>query len=172
MSRTLTALPTDRGYWRKLLRVVHPDHSGDHDLFVWVTALREHVAGDYIEPVVDDRPRRARYRDYSASESERVPFDYYSDHDALTDRAVAMADAVAEPFASLLRSLAGCYRAEDGPLYYQQRKGATYRQLAALAHRVGMSKAERVQFYRLAESIPLSARHAGHIFDHVQERAA
>jgi hypothetical protein len=158
--------------WRRLLALTHPDGGGAHDLFVWVSALREHVAGDHIEPVVDERPRRARYRDYAASESERVPFDYYADHDALTDRAVTMADAVAEPFASLLRSLAGCYRAEDGPLYYQQRKGATYRQLAAIGHRVGMSKAERTQFYRIAESIPLSQRHAGHMFAHVQERAA
>jgi hypothetical protein len=141
---------------------------------VWVQGLHEHVAGDAIEPVVDDRPRRARYRDYARSpgESERVPFDCYADHDVLTDRAITMADAVAEPFGSLLRSLRGCDLAEDGPLYYQQRRGATYRQLAAIGHRVGMSKAERVQFYRICESIPLSQRCAGHIFAHVQERAA
>ena len=36
MSRTLTAAPTDRSMWRRLLHVVHPDKGGDAELFVWV----------------------------------------------------------------------------------------------------------------------------------------
>jgi hypothetical protein len=172
--RTLTAPPTDRGMWRRLLRLAHPDSgAGDHSLFVWVTALRDHVAGDTVEDVrIGYERTQPPHYPPGGSRSERVPFDYYADFDALTDRAVTMGDAVAEPFAFLLRSLAGCYRAEDGPLYYQQRRGATYKQLAALAYRVGMSKAERVQFYRIAEAVPLSQRHVGHIFAHVQGRAA
>jgi hypothetical protein len=172
VSRTLTALPTDRTMWRALLLRVHPDHGGTEELFVWVSALKEHVAGDGIEPIVDDRPRRARYRDYAAKESERVSFDSFADHDALTDRAVAMADAVAEPFASLLRSLSGCYPSADGPRYCQQRKGATYKQLAAIGHRVGMTRAERTQLYRICESVPLSQRPASHIFSYLEARAA
>jgi hypothetical protein len=51
--RTLTAPPTDRSYWKRLLRCVHPDHGGDAELFVWVRELQQHVTGDDIEP-----PRR------------------------------------------------------------------------------------------------------------------
>jgi hypothetical protein len=44
--RTLTAPPTDRANWRKLLRLCHPDAGGDSDLFVWVRNLQEHVAAE------------------------------------------------------------------------------------------------------------------------------
>jgi hypothetical protein len=170
--RTLTAPPTDRSMWRRLIRRVHPDHGGDQDLFIWTTALHEHVAGDHLEPVVDARSRRARYRDSSAGSSERVPFDRDADHEVLTDRVVTMADAVAEPYGYLLRAVADCYPAEDGPLYHQQLRGATYKQLAAIGYEVGMSKAERIHWYRIAETVPLSQRHAGHIISKLKRAAA
>ena len=44
------APPTDRRFWRLLLARAHPDHGGSEDLFVWCQNLREHVAGDCIEP--------------------------------------------------------------------------------------------------------------------------
>src|SRR5215204_1076037 len=47
--RTLTPAPTDRGMWRRLLRVVHPDTYGDEDLFVWCRHLQEYVTSDHIE---------------------------------------------------------------------------------------------------------------------------
>jgi hypothetical protein len=48
--RTLSpAAPTDRRYWRLLLRRAHPDTGGTHDLFLWTQALHEHVAGDHLE---------------------------------------------------------------------------------------------------------------------------
>ena len=48
--RTVTAPPTDRAMWRRLLRVGHPDVGGDGDLFVWCRNLQEYVAGDSVEP--------------------------------------------------------------------------------------------------------------------------
>jgi hypothetical protein len=45
----------------------------------------------------------------------------------------------------------------------QRRRGASYKQLAAIGHAVEMTKRERVGWYRVCESIPLSDRHAGHI---------
>jgi hypothetical protein len=83
-----------------------------------------------------------------------------------------MVAAVAEPYGYLLRQLAGCHAAETGPLYDQQRRGASYKSLAAISHQVGMSKAERVQWYRIAEAIPLSQRHAGHILSKLKRQAA
>ena len=85
---------------------------------------------------------------------------------------MTMASAVAEPYGYLLRRLADCYPVSEGPLYDQQRRGASYKMLAAIGHGVGMSKVERVQWYRIAESIPLSQRHAGHILKRLKERAA
>jgi hypothetical protein len=165
MSRTPTLPPTDSGMWRRLLAKTHPDAGGDHELFIWATATRDHVCGG---------GEFSRQREGSTSATERVPFDYYSVFEVLTDRAVNMAAAVAEPYGYLLRQLADCYPAssEAGPLYDQQRRGASYKQLAAIGHTVGMSKPERVQWYRIAESIPLSQRHAGHILSKLQREAA
>jgi hypothetical protein len=101
-----------------------------------------------------------------------VPFDEDALLEVLTDRAVTMADAVAEPYGYLLRRLADCYPVSVGPLHDQQRRGASYKSLAAIGHRVGMTKDERVQWYSIAESVPLSQRHAGHILGKLQKAAA
>ena len=70
-------------------------------------------------------------------------------------------------------TLLDLYPAEhDGPLYDQQRRGATYKQLAAIGHAVGMSGAERAQWYDIARAVPLSQRHAGHILSRSKARAA
>lgn len=117
-------------------------------------------------------PQTRRHRTTSADDPDRVPFDRFADFKVLTDRAVSMADAVAQPYALPLRSCAGCYTATEGPLHDQQRRGASYRSLAAIGHAVGMTKAERTQWYRIAESVPLSQRHAGHILARLKRRAA
>jgi hypothetical protein len=83
-----------------------------------------------------------------------------------------MAEAVAEPYGFLLRQVADCEPAEDGPLRDQQRCGASFKSLAAIGHRVGMTKAECIQWYRIAESVPLSQRHAEHILSRLKRRAA
>ncbi len=43
---------------------------------------------------------------------------------------------------------------------------------ADVAHQAGMTKTERVQWYRVAERIPLSDRHAGHLLGRLKRRAA
>jgi hypothetical protein len=101
-----------------------------------------------------------------------VPFDENAFIEVLTDRAIAMAEAVAEPFGLLLRQVADCRPAEDSPLLDQQRRGASFKSLAAIGHRVGMTKAERIQWYRIAEAVPLSQRLAGHILSRLKRRAA
>jgi hypothetical protein len=162
--------------WRRLLRRVHPDAGGDGELFVWVRELQEHVAEDAIEP-----PRREHIpsRRSTPADSSRVPYEEAfgeaSAFDELTRRALALAGearGAPEPHASLLMLLFDCYAASEivGVVYRQQLRGATYRQLAAIGHGVGMSKSERVEWYRICESIPLSQRHATHILDRLQER--
>ncbi len=162
--RTPALPPNDRGMWRKVIARCHPDAGGEHELFIWSMATRDVVCGGELGSEI---PRRGRDH-----EPDRVPFDRYADFGVLTDRAAAMADAVAQPYSYLLRLLSDCYPATDGTLRNQQGRGASYRSLAAIGHRVGMSKAERVQWYAIAESVPLSQRHAGHILSRLQRRAA
>jgi hypothetical protein len=152
--------------WRRLVARTHPDVGGDHDLFIWTMGTRDVVCGSEVGSEI---PRRERP---TSSVGERIPFDEDAFLEVLTDRAIAMAEAVAEPYGYLLRQVADCYPAEDGPLYDQQRRGASYRSLAAIGHRVGMTKAERVQWYRIAEAIPLSQRHVGQILSKLQKAAA
>jgi hypothetical protein len=44
--------------------------------------------------------------------------------------------------------------------------------LALIAHLAGMSTAQRTRWYRIAESMPMSQRHAGHLISELQQRAA
>ena len=172
MSRTLTAPPTDRSMWRRLLRLVHPDTGGDHDLYIWVDMLREHVAGDMPEP--PPSYGQAGYREPprhypKTDEKARVEFshamDIFHGHEDLTRHAVDMSTELEEPYSYALSLLSDCYPSAptDTSLRRQEAIGATYKQLAAIGHRLGMSSQERYRWYKVAESIPLSQRHAGHI---------
>src|SRR5215210_1566388 len=175
MTRTPTLPLDDRSMWRRLLSRSHPDAGGSHELFIWTVAVRDVMCSsrdqDAVNPEPDDHPSRRREPSTSAA-PERVPFDEEALLEILTDRAVTMAAAVAEPYGYLLRQVADCYPASEGMLYDQQRCGASYKSLAAIGHMVGMTKAERVQWYRIASAIPLSQRHAGHILSQLKRRAA
>jgi hypothetical protein len=144
--RTLApAPPTDRRYWRLLLRRAHPDSGGTHDLFLWTQALREHVASDELEEPTEPRspPRRPTKEesprvDYTEASSKAQSFE------ELTRVAVALADDLEEPYASVLRLLSDCHEVEEvaGVVYRHQHQGATYRSCAAVAYRANMSKAD------------------------------
>jgi hypothetical protein len=168
MTRTLTLPFDDRGMWRRLVGRSHPDAGGDHELFIWTVATQDAVCGELGAEI----PRVERWAPSTQGTGERVPFDEDASLEILTDRAVAMAEAVAEPYGFLLHQVADCEPAEDGPLRDQQRCGASFKSLAAIGHRVGMTKAECIQWYRIAESVPLSQRHAEHILSRLKRRAA
>jgi len=138
-------------------------------LFIWAVATRDAVCGGELEAEI---PRVEQRAPSTLGTGERVPFDENASLEVLTARAVAMAEAVAEPYGFLLRQVADCEPAEEEPLRDQQRRGASYKSLATIAHRVGMTNAERIQWYRIAEAIPLSQRHAGHILSRLKRRAA
>ena len=161
--------------WRRLVGRAHPDAGGDDDLFIWAVAVGDVVCSSSlhasVSPEPEDHPSRRREASTAAA-PDRVPFDRFADLEVLTERAVTMAEAVAEPYGYLLRQVADCYPSSEGPLHDQQRRGASYRSLAAMGHQVGMSKAERVQWYRIAGAVPLSQRHAGHILSRLQRRVA
>jgi hypothetical protein len=158
--------------WKRLLRATHPDITGDDGgLFVWARALREHVCSDAPEEAPrGGASRREPPRHHgSPRQAERVPyaeaFEKAASFSELTELALALAKSVGGPYAALLLLLEGCEEAfeADTVLYRQQQEGASYQQLARIAHESGMSYSERVGWYRLCESIPVSMRHASHI---------
>lgn len=169
MSRTLTEPPTSRRMWRRVLRHCHPDHGGDHDLFIFVNHVYEHVAGDAYEP-----PRREYEppRRGANSDSPRLEFDPASSFTFLTRRALRLAEEVEEPYRSLLLMLGDCQEVseEGGGLYRMQYVGATFKSLAALGHRAGMDGRTRSRWYEVAQAVPLSQRHCGHIHKRLQEQ--
>jgi hypothetical protein len=172
MARTPTLPPNDRGMWRRLLARAHPDAGGNHELFIWTVATRDAICGGELGEEIPNASRSRRRETPTPSAGDRVPFDEDAYLEVLTDRAVRLAEAVAEPYGYLLRQLADCYPGAAGPLRDQQRRGASYRSLAAIGHGVGMTKDERVQWYSIAEAVPLSQRHAGHILGKLHKAAA
>jgi hypothetical protein len=172
---TLTAPPTDHTMWRKLLFRVHPDQGGDGELFIWVRNLQEHIVGDGME---DARSSHDRRQPPHPTTGERVPYEAAfgkaGSFAELTRQAVMMAEHVGGPYASLLRMLADCYEVSEAALspYRWQHQGASYKQLAYIAHLAGMTKSQRTHWYEICRAIPLSQRHAGHILSWLQERAA
>ncbi|MDP9437835.1 MAG: hypothetical protein M3P49_03680 [Actinomycetota bacterium] len=176
MARTVTRPPDDPKMWRRLAARAHPDTGGSNELFVWVTTLKDAVCKGIEAPRVEreSRPYESPRRPTTppADAAERVPYCPLEDFDCLTQKILSVAEDVPEHYGYLLRLVGDCPTVEDGPLYHQQCRGATYRQLAAIAHEAGMSKPERVQWYRVCESIPLAQRHAGHILSRLKRRAA
>jgi hypothetical protein len=174
--RTVAPPPTDGTMWRRLLAKVHPDRGGDHDLFIWASSVREAVFGKST----DDRTARQREgpprsRERETTDSARVPFgaafdkaDGFAD---LTAQAVRMADDVDPVYGRLLKLLGDCEEAEeDRPGYRAQFTGASYKQLAYIAHLAGLDASQRWSWYEVAESVPLAGRHAGHIIARLQEK--
>jgi hypothetical protein len=157
MTRTPTLPPNDRQMWRKLIARVHPDAGGEHNLFIWTQEIREHVCTGETKqgaPTPDNKPR--------------VPYRAGTDFEEVTRTALGMG-ATGMPCGRLLSLLADCYPLDS--LRHEQNRGASYKRLAAIGHAWGMSKSERVRWYRVAEDLPLSDRHAGHILSRLKRRS-
>ena len=103
--------------------------------------------------------------------TERVPVPdglTPADFDRITWRAVTWARGVRAPFSGLLMMLEDAEPRGTAAETY----GPTYKQLAYIAHRVGMTKEQRIGWYRAAEELPLTARHAGHIIARLDDSDA
>ncbi len=169
--QTKAPAPTDKGMWRKLLSMAHPDRGGSHEVFIWTKALHEYVTGNSLEDLrTSSAEKRQPPRHHTTA--ERVDFSAVwakgISFAVLTAKALNVAERVPEPYKGMLMSLEDCEPSYNISLARQQEEGATYRSLARAAHSVGLSKEERVNWYRLAEKIPLSQRHVGHIIKRVE----
>ncbi len=161
MPRTPTLPPTEPLMWRKLLARTHPDAGGNHELFIWTRNLQEVVCSQEVREEPPPPPNEG---------PARVPFENALSFDDLTRLAISLADTTPAPYDRLLRLLEDCGEEdEDSPLHAQQVQGATYKTLAAIGHASGMDKSERTGWYRVAESVPLTQRHAGHILTRLKK---
>jgi hypothetical protein len=168
MTRTPTLPATDMSMWRQLLSRAHPDAGGSHELFIWTGAVRDLVCGQGLSPHSAQGGNVTEPRSYE--DPARVPYPPESDFAALTARALAMAEEAGGVHGALLEMLTDCYPLAC--LVHEQERGASYKRLAAAGHMVGMTKAARVRWYRIAEAVPLSDRHVGHILARLDRRAA
>ena len=159
---------TDRPVWRKLIARTHPEAGGEHELFIWASELKENVAGESIKNPGHVPSRRTAN---TGESTNRVLFEP-EDFNELTYRALDTARDAPERYAELLGLLDDCEEAHHCPLTREQRRGASYKRVATIGHMAGMEVKGRSGWYRLAESIPLSDRHAGHILSKLKRRGA
>ncbi len=171
MIHTPTKPPDDKIMWRKLKARVHPDVGGSHEDFIWVTSVEELVCSGLLKetpPSVPPSPRPESPTN-SPSDPDRIPWSGAYDFQEVTRTALRYA-SLGEPYAPLLSLLADCQRLDN--MVRQQSRGASYRQLAAIGHAWGMNKRERVTWYRAAEDLALTDRHASHLLGRLKRRAA
>ena len=164
MTRTPTLPLDDKRMWRKLVTLTHPDIGGDHELCIWTQNVREHVCRGVTAPWPQPKPEPR-----TVHEDGRVPFPAGALFEELTAAAIGRASAVGHLYGHLLLLLEDCYSVIH--MDHEEQRGASYKRLAYIAHLVGMSKVERIEWYRVAESIPLSDRHASHIIKRLKEAA-
>jgi hypothetical protein len=164
VTRTPTLPPDDKKLWRKLVALTHPDSGGDHELCIWTQNVREHVCRGVTAPWPQPKPEPEPRTVY---EDGRMPFPAGAIFEELTAAAIERADAVGDLYGHLLFLLEDCYSVIH--LDHEEQRGASYKRLAYVAHLIGLSKSERIEWYQVAESIPLSDRHAGHIIKRLKE---
>ncbi len=145
MTRTPTLPADDPKMWRRLIARTHPDAGGSHELFVWTGNLKEFVCSG-LPP---EAPTPIRSEPTRETEPERIPFPPGADFETLTRRAVMRAEVEPLLYRSLLRLLRNCEPLAG--FKDKQRRGASCKQLAPVAYQAGITKVERVQWYRVAE---------------------
>jgi len=176
MPKTVTLPVHHTGMWRKVLKRCHPDAGGEEDLFIWINNVREWVFDDRVE----EAPREVRREPprHYPQQTERVPFEAafqrFPDHESLVRYAIDLASTLEEPYSHLLLLLSDLYPAAPGDttLERAERAGASFKQLAFVGHLIGLNATQRQRLYRIAESIPLSQRCAGHLIARLKHEAA
>jgi hypothetical protein len=150
--------------WRRARARAHPDAGGDHELFIWLGSVEEFVR-------FGDERSREPWPSHQTSREEpaRVPYAPDTNFEEATRTALRMG-SLGLPYGLVLSLLADCRPLDH--LIHEQGRGASYKRLAAIAHAWGMTKQERIGWYRVAEEIPLADRHAGHILSRLKRRAA
>ncbi len=99
----------------------------------------------------------------------RVPFDAPANFEILTEKALRTAEREPPYVGRLLRLLADCRPLAE--LAHEQERGEHYDRLDLIADLADVHDDERLRWYRVAEGVPLTDRHARHIIDKLKRRA-
>jgi hypothetical protein len=91
---------------------------------------------------------------------DRIPLTRPVDFNQVTDAALNLDRAYPAIHLQALKLLEGIRYWPDSP---GQDKGATYKQLALIAHKLGMTYGQRIGWYRICERLQLRQDHAGYI---------
>jgi hypothetical protein len=165
-TKLTSALPlTDERMWRWLLSRVRPEAGGSHEGFIWTQDLKKLVCSVNLGA----QPSPKAHPELQSGNPDRVPYPPGIDFEEMTWRALWHAPTQPEVYSRLLSLLDDCRPLDH--MWREQQRGASYKRLAAIGHAAGMDKAERVDWYRVAEGIPLSDRHAGHILSKLKRQA-
>ena len=118
---------------------------------------------------VEELPRPKRKSKLESGDSERIPFNptINADDVALDIYNEIKGEKIAEHFKRIVKTL-NSFRADKSHEKSLQ-KGASYKQLAMIAHLVDMPYQHRILWYKLAEKWNLSSAHAGHIIKSLTE---
>ncbi len=100
----------------------------------------------------------------------RVPLGARADFGSLTEEALRAAEREPPYVGRLLRLLVDCRPLPH--LAHEQGRGASYESLDLIADLAQIHDDERLRWYRAAEEIPLTDRHAHHIIDKLKRRRA
>jgi hypothetical protein len=125
----------DARMWRLLKARCHPEMGGDHELFVWLAALYAGLEG----------------RGFRASAPETPP-----------NRVEVFMQACTAVHAEALAPLVSWWPAFGE---YDYSDLATKKQVAHIAHLVGMTSSERYEFYSVCDDFGLTKRAASHLIE-------
>ncbi len=121
---------------------LHPDRGGDGGLFAWAQEVRQRVEGQRCSTCPADFTRREKYKHTREDRAEpaRIPFLAVGEEfDAITLHALALARELPEPYAGVLRLLAGCYAEDHGRAWAAQQHA---HHIGAARHRAGARTAQ------------------------------
>jgi hypothetical protein len=161
----------NRELWKRLLRFCHPKYGGDEHIYRFARSVYQYVSSDEPEPAPRQKPEHK-------TSGDRVEFtdieQRYGDHEGLVQHALEVAYSIEEPFHTMLSALEDCDQAAptDYQLQRSQEVGATFKACAFAAHVAGLSSADRMKWYKLCRSLPMSQRMCGHIIMKLQSDAA
>lgn len=131
----------DKTMWRRLLRLVHPDTYGDHELFLWVSSLKEAADGNNLS-----KPKKAS----TGPVDTKQPF---TPHHAYTSTAIMHERVLSRLDFSL----------EDDTL-------ATRQQLAKLGKLFGMTQNQRYAWYEVAKKTGVNRAQAKKLIDEMEKK--
>lgn len=162
-------------YWKRLRARAHPDQGapricscGSRRCGTTSTTdlARSLRASSRTLTVVGAAPGETRAED-EHEQPDRIPFDEaFGNADEfvrLTMHALSVGQTSEQPYRDVLALLGNCPADDHGRRAARQCRGASYKQLALIAHLCSWSRVDRRQWYEIAESIPLSDSHASHI---------